>query len=366
MNRSFVSTLALTFAAIAVLFTIDTFLAKTERAEDRAQASQLFAEGERMVGQGRYADAISRLSDAVSIQRDNREYRLALADAYLAAGRSADAEAALNELLQEDSTDGAANLAMARVLLKEDRTTDAISFYHRAIYGHWKDQAMENRVRVRFELVDLLARQDAKADLLAELLPLQEEAPDDLQTRQRIGRLFISAGSSSHAAEVFQDILRRHPQDADAYAGLGAAEAARGNYQTARIDYSTAAHLKPQDDGIRGRLELIDQVLELDPTQRGLDTRERYRRSLKLLQLTLDDVKSCAPAQADPAQSSKALLDTAAETLKLRVAANGQNEAAENNLDLAEQLWQLRRTRCPPPPADVESPLALVLAKIGS
>src|SRR5579863_5492474 len=106
MNRSFLSTLTLTFIAIAVLFVVDTFLARIQRMEDRSQAARLFVEGQRLVEQGRYSDAIERLNDAVSIERDNRDYRLMLAEALRCAGRSADAESGLNELLQEDSTDG--------------------------------------------------------------------------------------------------------------------------------------------------------------------------------------------------------------------------------------------------------------------
>jgi hypothetical protein len=44
------------------------------------------------------------------------------------------------------------------------------------------------------------------------------------------------------------------------------------------------------------------------------------------------------------------------------VSAARQSDAAESNLDLAEQLWAARKECKPPPPAD--SPLALVMARI--
>src|SRR5579863_6846657 len=70
---------------------------------------------------------------------------------------------------------------------------------------------------------------------------LQYEASTDLQTRTRIGELFLSAGSPVRAADVFQDILRPDSENADAYAGFGEAEFAGGNYQPARTDFLNAS-----------------------------------------------------------------------------------------------------------------------------
>jgi len=354
-GRSFIGTLALVALAIGGLFVVDTFLEKTEQAEDRGEAARRFAEGRKLMEQGRNADAVERLNDAVAIERNNREYRLALAEALLAAANFDDAESTLNDLLQEDSTDGAANLMMARGMVREGKVVEGISYYHRAIYGRWANKPAENRVAARFELIDLLVRQNAKEDLLAELLPLQDEAMDDLVTRTKIGRLFIVAGSPARAADVFRAILRRHPLDADAYAGLGEAEFASGNYPTAETDFLTASRLNPEDDTVRKRLDLCNQVLALDPTRRGLDPPERYRRSQKLLEMARDAASQCSSAQD--------LQDEAAKAVKRVVPAFGQGEASEMNIDLAERIWQVRKKDCNRPQAAPEA-LDLVLAKV--
>ena len=119
----------------------------------------------------------------------------------MAAGQTAGAETTLGAILEKDSTDGPANLAMARVQAREGRAEDAISYYHRAIYGHWSGAAEASRLQVRFELIDLLAKRGAKEELLAELLPVQEEAPEDVATRLRLGQLYLTAGSPARAAE---------------------------------------------------------------------------------------------------------------------------------------------------------------------
>jgi tetratricopeptide (TPR) repeat protein len=319
------------------------------------------AEGHQLMQGGRYAEAAERFKDAVSIERSNRDYLLALAGALQAAKNFPDAEDILNGLLQKDSTDGDANLAMARVQVGEMHIPEGISFYHRAIYGHWKTDTAQNRLKVRFELVSLLARQNDKQELLAELLPLQDEAPDDLETRKRIGQLFLSAGSPARAADVFQEVLSRDSRDAEVYAGLGEAEFARGNYQTAQTDFLQASRLKPDDKEVAKRLDLSEQILSLDPTRRGLSSKDRYQRSLKLVALALDRTKQCPVSSSPPALQD--LMDTAGKALNARLAESRQNAATESNLDLTEQLWQLGKACASSTPAS-EDPLALVLAKI--
>ena len=58
-------------------------------------------------------------------------------------------------------------------------------------------------------------------ELLAELLPLQEEAAKDKAMQKRVAHLFLVADSPSRGAEALRDLVRQHPTDADAYAGLG-------------------------------------------------------------------------------------------------------------------------------------------------
>lgn len=358
---SYLGTFLLIFAAMGGLFAVDMVLAGMERREGRAEAIQLYLEGERLAAEGRTAEAIDRLRTAVSLARGNRRYQTALARVLLAAGKPKEAESILSELLQKDATDGAASLVMARAMLAQKRVREAISYYHRATYGQWGNDAEGNPVSARFELTDLLARRGAQRELLAELLPLQDEAPNDLATRKRLAHLFIAAGSPSRAEDIFRDILRHNPGDPEAYAGIGEAEFARGNYRTARANFVAAARLAPKDSSIAAGLATADTVLALDPTQRGLATAEQYQRSRRVLELTLAAADSCAGATL-PA-SEREVLDSARGVLNRKAPHARRRDALEANLDLAERVWQVRRRECAAPPA-AGDPLALVLARI--
>ncbi|HEY4359788.1 MAG TPA: tetratricopeptide repeat protein [Bryobacteraceae bacterium] len=362
-GASFVRTFAAVALAILALFSIDTFLAKTERAESGVEAARFYAEGQHLLSQGKGAEAVERFRSALSVERDSQDYQLALGRALLAAGRSADAEVALNELLQQNPIGAATNLAMARVLAKEDKIEDAVFYYHRAIYGQWKEDAHANQLTARFELTDLLSRQNSKEALLAELLPLQNDAPPDIPTRKKLGHLFIDAGSPARAAATFRDILRTAPEDPEVHRGLGDAEFASGNYRTAQMEFLTALHLNTADREAQARLDLCDQVLELDPTQRGLSVEEQYQRSRKLVEQVMNDVTQCLGSAASG--SAQELIKEVQDGRKKPVSAAGRHAAYEDNLGWADRLWQVRKTDCKQAIGVSEEPLALVLAMVG-
>jgi tetratricopeptide (TPR) repeat protein len=354
-------TLGLVLIAIVALSGVDAYLARTERLENRAEAERLAAAGRSFLERGRPLDAAAQFKAAIAIERENSGDWLALGEAQLAAGELTDAEATLTELLRRDSTAGAANLALARVLVKQRKITDAVDAYHRAIYGHWEHDAETNRVSVRFELVNLLAQQGSKEELLAEMLPLLDVAPDDLAARMRLGHLFLAAGSAPRAGEIFREILRKHPQAADAYAGLGESEFARGNYQTAHSDFQTAANLRPSDKGIEARAELCAQILALDPMRRGIGPEEQYRRSIKMLELATAAIGRCSHALSPLAEDA---IDEGRKAMKRHAGSGRMGQALDRNLNLAEQLWKIRRQECTVVPTAEEEALRLVLGKI--
>jgi tetratricopeptide (TPR) repeat protein len=360
-GRSILGTFALVAVAIMGLFAVDMFLARLEQTETRAEAARRFREGQALMQRGENAAAIGKIKDAIAAERGNRDYKRSLAQAELAAGKTEDAESTLTDLLQSDSTDGLANLTMGRVMEKEGRIQDAITYLRRAAYGHWNEDEPGNRLRARFELIDVLARRNSREELLSELLLVEEKAPHDVKTQAWLGHLFLEAASPARAAEVFRGILHDAPANADAHEGLAEAEFARGNYHAADREFQIALRLAPGDQITEQHLALCNQLLALDPTVRGIDAAERFHRSLKLLDLALSETRKCiGPNQ--PADLH-VLIDGADAALKDRVSAIRRSDAAESNLDLAERLWQARRKECQPPP-DTDSPLALVLARL--
>jgi tetratricopeptide (TPR) repeat protein len=338
----FITTFAIILAAIVGLLLFDTALAKVDVTERKAYAAREFATGQQMIAQGRMREALEHLRAASTLDGDNSTYGVALAQATLTGGRPNAAEQMLMPLLERDETDGATNLAMARVLAKEGKTEGAKSYYHRAIYGRWPPGAENNRTDARFELIDLLARTNDRQELLAELLPIQDDSTNDGPKRKRIAHLFVLAGQPSRAVTIYREVLRRDSRDAEAYVGLAEAALSLGDFETARADLLAAQKLVPADSAsLQSRIVLTDSVIALDPTQRGLSVAEQARRSRNLLQMTVASTRKCLAAQAPQVAAA---LDSATALVSSAGAAAPQSVV--QNISLAEQLWGLRRSRC--------------------
>ncbi|HEX4352177.1 MAG TPA: tetratricopeptide repeat protein, partial [Polyangiales bacterium] len=312
---------------------LDLFLARVDRRESDAHAAEEYSAGSALLASGHPSDASVRFGTAVAIDRRNAGYALALAESMLEEGRTADAEATLKDLLDRAENDGAVNLTMAHVMAREHKTTEAKAYFHRAIFGHWGEDSLARRRQARFELIDVLARQAAPTELLAELLPLEETSPDSTALRQRLGELLLLAGAPRRATVVFRGLLQRNPTDVDALLGLGESNLSLGNFSAARNSLAEAARIQPSDPRIERAVAAIDTALSLDPTARGIGERERNLRSRALLTRTVDAVSACVRPDAS------VVLDSA-RTL-LAVAPQGAVSGASNELatSLATSLW---------------------------
>ena len=356
----FIATFAVVLAVIVALFLFDTALARVDIRGRKSYAAREFRAGEQLLAQGKIEPAIEHLRTASTLDDDNSAYATALAQAILADGRPDAAEQLLLPLLERDPTDGAANLAMARVLAQEGRTEEAKSYYHRAIYGLWPRGAHENRIEARFELIDLLAKTNARQELLAELLPIQDDSANTPAQRMRIAHLFVVAGSPSRAVAIFRELLRRNKPDAAAYVGLAEAALSLGDFATARADLVAAQKLTPDDStALQGRIALTDSVIALDPTQLGLAQPEQYRRARNLVQMTLKSTRACLTVQAPQVAVA---LDSASAFLVSPAPADGRAQSIQQALSVAQSLWGLQRTRCAAAPPD--GVLALIQNRI--
>lgn len=354
----FITTFAVILAAIVGLILFDTALAKVDAVERKTYAAREFAAGERSLTDGKIEEAIEHLRTASTLDGESTAYGVALGQAILADGRPREAQQLLLPLLERDERNGSANLAMARVMAKEGKLKEAKSYYHSSIYGVWPT-GENGRTAARFELIDLLARANEREELLAELLPIQDDSTNDLAQRKRIAHLFVVAGSPARAVVIFREILRRDSKDADAFVGLAEAALSLGDFATARTDLLAAQKLMPEDSTtLKSLMALTDSVISLDPTQNGLSLPEQVRRSRNLAQMTLTSVRKCLRMQAPQVAAA---LDSA--TLLLASgAAVGQAQSVEQNLSLAEQMWGLQRSRCAPDRAN--GALALIHGRI--
>jgi tetratricopeptide (TPR) repeat protein len=191
---------------------------------------------------------------------------------------------------------------------------------------------------------------------LAELLPFEDVPPDSIALRRRLGRLFLLARSPARAATMFRSVRRRDPSDGEAYAGMGDAALAQGNFRTAKADFGEAAARRPDDPRLPDRLALVDTILALDPGVNGLAPDEQFERSRRLLARTLDAAARCG----DPPSSAA----SARELVGRVPSAPTRRATGEAMVAAAVELWNARSPRCDAAISD--EALRAVLAHLGA
>jgi tetratricopeptide (TPR) repeat protein len=342
------------------VFTGTSFLARWYQWERLARAQKAFAIGESLEAKGSEAQAIEMYRDALSVT-PRTEYRLAMARGLMKLGRPTEASLYLHEILQNDPAEAYPNLLLARIAVNEKEDAQAVNYYQRAIYGRWPSDPETHSTDARWELAGFLVRIGSRKAATAELLQLGDQARTP-EARVKAAGMLLDLGSPNQAADLFREVLRSHPMNAAAWAGLGRAEMALGDYRQARADFSAALRQDSKNEEVRVSLGQAEAILALDPTERGLAASERYARSRRVLQRALADLMQCSETGTVHAAAQKTI-DAANALLNKRVPRGRNGAAEEANLATAEELWDARKEVCGPdaPPDEV---LERVLARI--
>jgi tetratricopeptide (TPR) repeat protein len=357
-KRPGVALIVIVLASIAGLWSIDVFLARLESAELKNEARRHFENGTRLLNDGQAERAIDLLRKAYALDRANSAYSLRLAAALIAGAKLDDAQRLLTDILERSPNDGETNLIEARLMARTEKFSEASADYHRAIYGIWSTDTQARRVEVRLELAAMLAARGSQKDLLAELLPLESDAPDNVSVQRQVGRLYLSAGAAARAEGVFRALIRGNANDSADYAGLGDAELAVGDYRAAEGAFDQAIRKGGSGD-LKTRVELAARMAALDPTVRRLSSMEKFTRSLMILQLARDALAGCA---ATP--EAKDIVASADQVLAKQRGLNVNNALAEERLSMAERVWTARIDTCGVSTAAQEEPLRLIMVKL--
>jgi tetratricopeptide (TPR) repeat protein len=348
-------------AALVALAVFTGFLNYFYRAERAKRAERYFQAGAELAQNERFAEAVEQYRNALSIAHDFRS-RLALGLALLKAERRNEAAIYLNEALREHPANGPAQLGAATIEAAEGQVESAILHYHRAIVGSWPENAAEKRALAQIQLVEYLAKIGRRAQARAELLALAANLPNDGTVQKQIGRMLVAFGLGREAVDLFSALIREGPSDAGEYDELGAAHFAMADYRSAREAFRSARKINPADQTAVRQAELCDRILALDPTDRRIGSRERFRRSVELLRDVFTQLSACAPDQSGWPPQTKDAATAALTSLSQKRAPASFSDAAESNLALSETLWAERLRSCGSPAPD--DPIALLMVKL--
>lgn len=352
--------------AVLVGVTIVAFLVTRSVAANnddlrRQQAALWFEAAQDALQSGRAEPAVVSLRRAVSRDPENREYRLALANALAASRLNDEAKRVLLILREAEPEDAEANLQFARLEARGADADAARRYYESALAGLWRPENAEERREVRLELIDFLLARGERDRALSELLVVDANLPADVAVQAQVGRRFLSAGAPRQALDRFVGSLDTDPDDGAALAGAGEAAFALGDYAGARR-YLNAA--PPGDERVAELREVTELVLVSDPMEPRITANERRRRLLVALKQAMRSLEICLVGSlVDPRADLESIRAEALE-FEAAVAAERRGDVRDFIDDGVDLIYRIERS-IEPGCRSLTTPLDRALLLIG-
>jgi len=344
---------------LAVFFVITGFTTTKYHAEQDALGGRWYQRGEAALKANRPEEAVDDFHTALVYARDNAAYQMVLAEALVRANRLAEAEVQLRTLWERQPGSGRVNLELARLFAKSHNVSEAIRYYHTAVFGAWESDPESHRRQVRIELCRFLLKENERNAAESELIALQAELPADADLHAEVGNMFMQVQDYRRALEEFQQAVKLNSKQPGAWAGAGNAAYQLANYTQARRYLQNAVDLDPKNLEAAQKLEISKLVLELDPFQRRLSQEERNRRTIAAFSQALSHLKQCAQSrgvnlQAQQTTGPFAKAYSAAKKMQPKVSRLNlrRNPDLVNGLmDLVMQMEETAQQACGTPPA---------------
>jgi tetratricopeptide (TPR) repeat protein len=352
------SLLLLLLALLAIgFFALTSLLATTFRRQQERLGQQWFEQGEAALHAGNAQAAIDDFRNALQFSRGDPRYHLRLIDALLAAKQTDQARAYLLTLWEQQPASGVLNLQLARLAVVRGDRPEATRYFNNAIYGVWETDPAAHRLAVRFEMAEFLLREHDEVGAQADLIALAADVPPDPKVRARVGDLFLQAGNPKRALDEFNEALRLDGKATDAQAGAGKAAFQLGSYRDAQRHLQRAVRSNPSDSDSARLLELSTLIVEADPLDASLRTKERARRAWQDYQQAMKRLQDCAQQVGEPLDVPQPETDLQALAARARQLRPRPSEATLlRDSDLVQSvsalLFQVERTtadRCGEP-----------------
>jgi tetratricopeptide (TPR) repeat protein len=344
---------ALTALAV-IFFLVVSGLSRAYQDQRSSLGNRWFERGVADLNAKRYESAVTDFRAALLYSRDNYAYQLNLAEALVGMKHTGEASAYLLNLWDRQPEDGLVNLELARITAQRGQTQQAVRYYHDAVYAIWPREEENQRREARLELVNLLLRNNAKAQAQAELIARSETATEDPVEQQLLGELFLRADDPEHALNEYRLSLKEDPHNSRALAGAGYAAYELGQYPLAQHYLEDAVKRDPHDTQSAERLKTSELVLRMDPLQSRLSTQERNRRVIEAFTTAGQRLEQCAVPSGDAgsAPTPQANMSDLWSAMKPQMTERGLQrnpDLSERAMDLVFRIERQTSTTCGEP-----------------
>ena len=289
--------LTVTVLLIFLGFGFTQYFVKLHRSTELSMANRWFLRGDQAMQSNLPVLAAQDYRTALSYDPENRDYRLKVAQALLAADRLNEARAHLISLWELEPASGEVNLTLARLYAKRGDPANAVRYYSNSINGTWQGDSRKQRVAARFELSTYLMQQEKLTQAQSELMALLADVPPDPADQLRLGQLLLQVNEPEHTIEIDNSVLAKDPSNTAAYLQKAEALLSLNKLVEAEHALAKATEHSPNSEEARRQLALVREALRLDTSIRGLSRTERADRAVEAFHKAWQRLASCAVQQ---------------------------------------------------------------------
>jgi predicted Zn-dependent protease len=343
--------MALSAAAIAFFFAV-LALSKFFDSHQSARADEYFQQGTLDLRNHHPDAAVNDFHAALTYSRDSYATQLSLAQALLVLNHTEEALQYLTNLWQREPENGMVNFELARIYAEKGDATQALRYYHNAIYAIWNQDQDPVRRSSRLELINFLLARQLHGQAESELIALQSNLPQDPELITKVGELFMQVPDYQRALELFVRSLKLRHQAPDALAGAGQAAFELGQYKTSEHYLKSAVAANPSDTASAQLLQTARLVIQIDPYNMRLSASQRSANVKTAVQSATARLSACI-ANTPAASSGSSGLQTLNSRLsqlrpKLR-RSNIDSDTVDEAMSLVFDIEQQTKNICGPP-----------------
>ncbi len=321
---------AITLAAVLIV----SGLVFWQRSRHSGLGIEAYRTGEKLLAQGQVDQAVSEFRTALAHAPQDVKSRAALGLALVQSGQFNDASSYLSGVVKADPQNGPAWLGLAEVALAGGDKTRALQLFRQSFSKEWPASEESQHRGAQLKYAALLSDAGRGSEAISVLLSLIEQHPDDSVLGKEAADRVKAIGRPEQVEEAYAALAERFPTDAGVWMKLGDARLAADKDVLALDAYRHAATAGPGDTDAQRAVTLVEEIVRLDPTRRGLSVRERARRWDEILNRVLLAASACG---------SSAEIEAATPLLKKRAASL---EASDQKMEAALRIWRATAASC--------------------
>ena len=321
---------AITLAAVLIV----SGLVFWQRSRRSGLGIEAYRTGQKLLAQGQVDQAVSAFRTALAHAPQDVKSRAALGLALVQSGQFNDASSYLSGVVKADPQNGPAWLGLAEIALAAGDKKQALQLLGQSLSKEWPALEESQHRGAQLQYAALLSGAGRGSEAVSVLLSVIAQHPDDSALGKEAADRVKAIGRPDQVEEAYAALAERFPADAGVWMKLGDTRFAADKDVLALDAYRHAATAGPGEVDAPRAVVLVEEILRLDPSRRGLSVRERARRWDEILNRVLLAASACG---------SSAEIEFATPLLKKRATSL---EASDQKMEAALRIWRGTAASC--------------------